>query len=84
MVGSSSVVYEKTNDFGLSMSYVKMGLKLGSKSMFGRCGVVYEKTNDGTNTFGRRRDKGDCGMYHHATADRLPATHVLYHHKKKF
>ena len=46
-----------------------MGLKLGSKSMFGRCGVVYEKTNDGTNTFGRRRDKGDCGMYHHATAD---------------
>ena len=37
--------------------------------MFGRCGVVYEKTNDGTNTFGRRRDKGDCGMYHHATAD---------------
>ena len=42
------------------------------------------KTNDRTNTFGRRRDKGDCGMYHHATADRLPATHVLYHHKKKF
>ena len=51
--------------------------------MFGRCGVVYEKTNDGTNTFGRRRDKGDCGMYHHATADMAASnTCTTTSHKK--
>ena len=41
-----------------------------SVEQMGRGLAVCEKTNDGTNTFGRRRDKGDCGMYHHATADR--------------